>query len=77
MCRACPTMCVPAVAMSLLNCPLCTVRIQSTVLSTTCRSCPWPRTTPVRELRIPEDGATIAPQGNSYYFLTLTVQRYF
>lgn len=77
MCRACPTMCVPAVAMSLLKCALCSVKIHSTVLSTPCRSCPWPRTTPVRELRIPEDGSTTAPQGNSYSFLTLTVQRCF
>lgn len=70
----CPAL---AVAMSLLKCPLCAVKTQSTVPSSPCRSCPWPRTTPVRDLRIPEDEATTAPQGNSYCCLTIRVQRCF
>lgn len=46
--RAEPCVCpAQAVAMSLLKCPLCAVRTQSTVLSSPCRSCPWPRITPV------------------------------
>lgn len=79
MCRACPICVCPAqaVAMSLLKCALCAVRTHSTVLSSPCRSSPWPRTTPVRGLTIPEDGASTASQCNSYYCLTFTVQRCF